>query len=54
MQNRQTEYQPNMYLCTHCATVLSEETVGVHPPDAEGNKKLYCTQCNSNQLALVQ
>lgn len=50
----QTGYQPQIYQCPDCGSLMDEQDVGVRPPDADGTKELYCTMCNSNQLALVQ
>lgn len=53
MQDRQTEYQPQVYQCTDCGSLMDEQDVGVRPPDAEGNKELYCTGCSSTVIRLA-
>jgi DNA-directed RNA polymerase subunit RPC12/RpoP len=54
MQDRLTGYEPNVYQCPDCGTVLTEESLGVRPINHEGVKELHCTHCNSNQVALVK
>ncbi len=59
--NRQTGYKPNVYECHQtnkqgniCGTILSEEQVGVSPVNAQGDKELYCTACNSRNISLMR
>ena len=53
MQDKLLANRPQYYECTHCNTILTEESVGVRQQDYEGNKILYCPVCQNEAIKLI-
>ena len=51
-QDKLLANEPQNYICS-CGTIMSEETVGVRIVDCKGNKKLYCTMCQNEDIKLI-